>query len=143
MHQRLMQAVEDGDIEVIDMWEEGDELQDVSFVKRKVAKVLMELLSDEHMAGCQNFGFKLSTNANGDRVLGSDANGSISFELAQICVGPGTVPISIVIYIDATYIKHWIPICPIYSELYAIIYDIIYIVDDIIYDIVYSICVCV
>jgi hypothetical protein len=65
MHQRLMQAVEDGDIEVIDMWEEGDGLQDVTFVKRKVAKVLMALLSesDERMAGHQHFGFKLSTNA--------------------------------------------------------------------------------
>ena len=92
------------------------------------------------MAGRQHFGFKLITNADGDRVLGGDANGSVNFELAQICVGPGTVPISI--YIDATYIKHWIPIRPIYSELYDIIYDIIFIVDDIIYDIVYSICVC-
>jgi hypothetical protein len=80
------------------------------------------------------------------RVLGSDANGPVSFELVQICVGPGTVPISIVIYIDATYIKHGIPIRPIYSELYDIIYDISFIVDDTIYDIVYSIisiCVCV
>jgi len=50
-------------------------------------------------------------------------------------VGAGTVPISIVIYIDATYVKHWIPIRPIYSELYDIIYDIIFIVDDIEYDI--------
>jgi hypothetical protein len=41
MHQRLMQAVEDGDMEVIEMLEEGDGLQDVSFVKRKVAKALM------------------------------------------------------------------------------------------------------
>ena len=143
MHQRLMLAVEDGDIEVINVWEEGDGIQDVSFVKRKVAKVLMELLSDERMAGRQHFGFKLSTNADGDRVLGGDANGSVSFELAQIRVGAGTVPISIVIYIDATYIKHGIPIRPIYSELYDIIYDIIFFVDDIIYDIVYSICVCV
>jgi polyhydroxyalkanoate synthesis regulator phasin len=45
MHQRLMRAVEDGDIEVIDVWEEGDGIQDVSFVKRKVAKVLMVLLA--------------------------------------------------------------------------------------------------
>ncbi len=62
MHQRLMRAVEDGDIEVIDVWEEGDGIQDVSssFVKRKVAKVLMELLSDERMAGRKHFGFKLS-----------------------------------------------------------------------------------
>ncbi len=111
-----MRAVEDGDIEVIDMWEEGDGVQDNTFVKRKVSKVLMELLSDERMAGRQHFGFKLSTDAKGDRVFGGDANGSVSFELAQLSVGPGTVPISIVLYIDATYIKHGIPIRPIYSE---------------------------
>jgi hypothetical protein len=28
MHERLMKAVEDGDIKVIDVWEEGDGLQD-------------------------------------------------------------------------------------------------------------------
>ncbi len=100
----------------------------------------MELLSDERMAGSQHFGFKLSTNANGDRVWCGDANGSVSFELAQICVGPGMAPISIVIYIDATYIKHGIPIRPIYSELDDIIYDIIYILDDIINDIICSVC---
>ncbi len=38
MHECLMRAVEDGDIEVIDMWEEGDGLQDNTFVKRKVSK---------------------------------------------------------------------------------------------------------
>jgi hypothetical protein len=116
MHERLMRAVEDGDIEVLDMWEEGDGLQDNTFVKRKVSKVLMELLSDERMAGRQHFGFKLTTDAKGDRVLGGDANGSVSFELAQLSLGPGTVPISIVLYIDATFIKHGIPIRPIYRE---------------------------
>ncbi len=35
------------------------------------------------MAGRQHFGFKLSTNADGDRVFGGDANGSVSFELAE------------------------------------------------------------
>ena len=117
LHERLMKAVEQGDIEVIDMWEEGDGPQDNTFVKRKVAKVLRELLSDERMAGRQHFGFKLSTDANGERVLGGDANGSLSFELAQFRLGPGTVPISIILYIDATFIKHGIPIRPIYSEL--------------------------
>jgi hypothetical protein len=76
----------------------------------------MELLSDQRMAGHQHFGFKLSTDANADRVFGSNANGSLTFEPAQIRVGPGTVPISIVLYIDATYIKQGIPILPIYSE---------------------------
>ena len=40
--------------EVIDLWEEGDGLQDNTFVKRKVSKVLIELLSDERMAGRQH-----------------------------------------------------------------------------------------
>jgi hypothetical protein len=56
-----MKAVEKGDVEVIDMWEEGDGHQDNTFVKRKVFKVLMELLADERMARHQHFGFKLST----------------------------------------------------------------------------------
>ena len=43
----------------------------------------MSVLSDERMAGRQHFGFKLSTDANGEWVLGGDANGSLSFELAQ------------------------------------------------------------
>jgi hypothetical protein len=46
MHDRLMRAVKDGDIEVLDLWEEGDGLQDNTFVKRKASKVLMELISD-------------------------------------------------------------------------------------------------
>ena len=36
----LMQAVEEGDIEIIDMWEEGDGDQDVTFVKWKLEKPL-------------------------------------------------------------------------------------------------------
>ncbi len=89
MRKRLMRAIEEGDIEFIDMWEDGDGPQDNTFVKRKVSKVFMELLSDERMAGHQHFGFKLSTDANGDRVFGGDANGSLTFELAQIRAGPG------------------------------------------------------
>jgi hypothetical protein len=64
-----MRAVEDSDIEVIDMWEEGDGPQDNAFVKRKESKVLLELLSDERMVGRQHFGFKLSTDAKRDRVM--------------------------------------------------------------------------
>ena len=33
-----MHAVEEGDIEIIDIWEEGDGDQDVTFVKRKLEK---------------------------------------------------------------------------------------------------------
>ncbi len=116
MHESLMRAVEEGDIEVIDMWEEGDGPQDNTFVKRKVSKVLMELLSDERMAGHQHFGLKFSTDANGDRVFGGYANESLTFEMAQIRVWPGIFPISIVLYIDAMNIKQGIPMLPMYSE---------------------------
>ena len=60
------------------MWEEGDGIQDNTFVKHKVSKVLIELLLDERMAGHQHFGLKLTTDAKGDRVLGSDANESVT-----------------------------------------------------------------
>jgi hypothetical protein len=65
----------------------------------------VKLLSNECIAGYHHIGFKLSTDSNGDRVFGGDVIGSLTFELAQIRVGPGTVPISIVLCIDARYIK--------------------------------------
>jgi hypothetical protein len=50
IHKHLMTVVEDCNIEVIYMWEEGDVLQGNTFVKSKVSKVLMELISNERMA---------------------------------------------------------------------------------------------
>ncbi len=45
-----------------------------------------------------------------------DANGSVSFQLAQARIGQNKVPMSIVLYIDSTFLKKGIPICPIYGE---------------------------
>jgi hypothetical protein len=46
--------------------------------EHNVAKVLMELIADERIAGNQHsdYGFKLSADAKGDRILGVGANGS-------------------------------------------------------------------
>ena len=52
-----MQTIEEGDIEVIDLWEDGDGNQDVWLYKRPALKVLKELHSDEQLAGQQHFGF--------------------------------------------------------------------------------------
>jgi hypothetical protein len=68
MHERLQRAIDIGDIDVTDFWQEGDGEQDVKFFCRKVEKVLRELLSDERLAGCQHFGFKEYKNSNGDRL---------------------------------------------------------------------------
>ena len=121
MHDRLMRAVADGEMDILDMWQEGDGVQDVRFFKRKVEVVLRELIADARLEGCQHFAFKEYKNANGERILGGHANGSVSFQLAQARVGPGEVPISIVLYIDATFLKRGIQIRPLYCTL---VYDI-------------------
>lgn len=133
MHERLMRAVEDGQMDILDMHQEGDGEQDVRFFKRRVEVVLRELLADERLKGCQFYKFQEYKNANGDRILGGHANGSVSFQIAQSRVGPGKVPISIVLYIDATFIKRGIPIRPIYREfthdiVYYIVYDIVFVI---------------
>ena len=128
MHDRLMHAVADG-MAVHDMWQEGDGEQDVRFFLRKVEDVVRELVADERLEGCQHFAFKEYKNANGDRILGGHANGSVSFQIAQASVGPGKVPISIVLYIDATFLKRGIPIRPIYRKMsYTISYTISYMI---------------
>jgi hypothetical protein len=58
MHERLMRCLEAGDIEVIDLWEEGDGNQPVQLFKRPNLKVLREILADERLAGLQHFAFK-------------------------------------------------------------------------------------
>ena len=105
-----MAAIEAGDLEVIDLKEDGDGNQDVGLFKRPAGKVLRELLSKQRMAGCQHFAFKAYKDASGARILGEHANGSVSFQLAQLRVGKDTVPISIVLYIDSSFIKRGIPI---------------------------------
>lgn len=117
MHERLMRAVADGQMDILDMWQEGDGQQDVRFFKRRVEVVLRELLADERLKGSQFYSFKEYKNSRGDRILGGHANGSVTFQIAQTRVGPGKVPISIVLYIDATFIKRGIPIRPIYCKL--------------------------
>ena len=120
MHQRLMGAIAEGDLQVIDLHEEGDGNQDVRLFKRPVSKVLLELLSDSRLAGSQHFAFKEYKDATGARIIGGHANGSVTFQLAQIRVGEGVVPISIVLYVDGSFIKRGIPIRPVYRKCPAI-----------------------
>ena len=83
MHQRLMRAVEDGQVDMLDTWQEGDgSQQDIRFFTRRVEVVLGELLGDERLKDCKFYAFKEHKNANGDRILGGHANGSVSFYIA-------------------------------------------------------------
>jgi len=117
MMDRLNRAIEDGDFEIIDMWKEGDGPQEVKFYFRNLEKVLRELMADIRLAGNQHFSFKMSKNSKGERIFGGDANGSVSFELAQLRIGPNRVPLSLVLYIDGTFMKNGMPVRPIYCKL--------------------------
>ena len=68
-------------------------------------------------------------------------NGFVSYQIAQTRVAPEKGPISIVLYIDATFLKRWIPIWPIYCKIsYTISYTISYInyiISYILYDLVH------
>jgi len=50
----------------------------------------------------------------GEREFGA-SNSAVSFQLAQVRVGAYCVPVSLVIYIDSSFIKHGIPVKPIYG----------------------------
>ena len=69
MHERLMRAVEEGEMDILDMWQDGDGEQDVRFFKRRVEVVLRELLADERLEGCQHFAFKGYKNPKGNGYL--------------------------------------------------------------------------
>ena len=62
--------------------------------------------------------------------------------MAQIRVGEGKVPLSIVLYIDGTFLKKGIPIRPVYSKytniIYYIAHDMFSIVPDILPDIIFT-----
>lgn len=120
LHDRLSQetAQAEGDIQTVDLWTEGDGRQEVKLYKRPIEKVLRELLSDTRLRGCQHFKFRLYRTATGERIFGGDSNGSITFQIAQLLVGEGIVPISIVLYIDGSWIKNSISIRPIYCKYY-------------------------
>jgi hypothetical protein len=58
MHARLQRVIDKGDIDITDFWQQGDGHQDVKLFCTKVEQVLLELLSDERLDGCQHFAFK-------------------------------------------------------------------------------------
>ena len=100
------------------MHQEGDGAQKLELFKRPAEKVLRELISDIRLAGCQYFFFKEYLDPHGNRPFAGHSNESVSFQLAQLRIGEGIlkVPLSLIIYIDATYIKKGIPIRPIYCK---------------------------
>ncbi len=91
---------------------DGD--QDLTFWLRALEDVLREILGDERMVGHQEFRFEVSRTEEGELQFGA-SNGAVSFQLAQVLCGPDCVPVSLVICIDGSFIKHGIPVKPFYG----------------------------
>ena len=121
LHKRVAAAIAQGHFTSHSMREsdrDGD--QDLTFWLRSLEEVLKEVLGDERMAGHQHFSFEMSESEDGHREFGA-SNGAVSFQIAQIRCGEECVPVSLVIYIDGSFIKHGIPVKPIYG-MYVVIY---------------------
>ena len=104
MLQRLQASINRGDVEIINMHTE--------LFMRPVEKVLRELMADIRLAGCQHLHFTSTrTSVATDVLQGTPTDQYLS--ISQIQVGEGTVPVSIVLYIDGTYLKKGIPIRPV------------------------------
>ncbi len=126
MLQRLQASIDSGDIQIINMHSEGDGEQVLEMFMRPSEKVLRELMADVRLAESQHFAFHEYKDPRGNRLFAGHSNGSVSFQLAQIHVGEDKVPVSIVLYIDGTYLKKGIPIRPVYRKCMHIIPDIIH-----------------
>ena len=122
LHKRVAAAIAQGHFTSHNMREsdlDGD--HDLTFWIRSLEEVLKEVLGDDRMAGHQHYSFEMHTNEDGEREFGA-SNGAVSFQIAQLRCGPDCVPVSLVIYIDGSFIKHGIPVKPIYGMIMS--YDL-------------------
>ena len=147
LHQRMAKAVDDGRIKCFNLREgaaDGD--QDLNLWIREVEDVVREIMEDPIFKGNQNFHFEMELDELGKRMFGGEANAGVSFQIGQLryvshnkyklvrtkyilrtywiltCIsccraGDGTVPLAIVVYIDGSFVKHKIPVKPIYITL--------------------------
>ena len=99
--------------------EDGE--QDLKFYLMDLEWVFKDLLADSRLKHHQHFKFEEYKDSRGVRVCG-EANGSLSFQMAASRIGPEKVPLSVVIYIDGTYIKNGIDVRPIYGTCTSALY---------------------
>ena len=97
------------------MWKEGDGNQQLKFYLNDLGWVVQDLVQDPSLKGLQVFDFQVQKDSEGLRVFG-EATSSLKFQEAAAAVGPGKVPLSIIIYIDGTFMKHGMDVRPMYSK---------------------------
>ena len=116
MLQRLQASIDSVDVQIIYMHTKGGGEQVLEVFMHPAEKVLRELMADMRLAGSQHYAFHECKDPCGNRHFAGHSNGSIPFQLAQLKVGEGKIPVSIVLYIEGTYLKKGIPIRPVYHK---------------------------
>ena len=95
MLERLANSIDSGDLEIINMHQEGDGAQKLELFKRPAEKVLQKLISDIRLAGCQHFAFKEYLDPHGNRLFAGHSNGSVSFQPTQLRICEEKFPLSL------------------------------------------------
>ena len=98
MLERLANSIDRGDLEIISMHREGDGAQKLELFMRPAEKVLLELISDIRLAGCQHFArfaFKEYLDPNGNRLFACHSNGSVYFQPTQLLICEEKFPVSL------------------------------------------------
>ena len=102
---------------------DGD--QDLSFYLRKPLEVLQELISDTRAAGKQYFAYHEYKNDHSEREF-YHTNGTIWWQRAQAKAieagGSGTGVFSIILAVDATFVKKNTYFRPIYGMWFILIH---------------------
>ncbi len=64
--------------------------------------IIPDIVSDMRLAGHQHLAFHEYNDPRGNKLFARHFNGSVTFQLAQLKIGPDKVPVLIVLYIDGT-----------------------------------------
>ena len=103
------------------MLEPGDGDEQLVFLLLDLESVVQDLLCDERQAGHQHFQFQKYMDSRGIRVF-SEGNGSLSYQAAAAKIGPNKVPLSVVLYLDGTYVLQNVDVRVLYRKKKAIFF---------------------
>ncbi len=87
----------------------------VEFWRRRARDVLISLVGDTRMEGHFAYKFKMEFDANGNRLF-RESFGALNFEKHAARIGPGVVPIGIVLYVDGTSMFTNVSARPVYGK---------------------------
>ena len=104
-------------VQEFDMLEEGDGDEQLVFLLLDLGSVVQDLLCDERLEGHQYFQFKEYFDSRGVRVC-SEGNGSLTFQAAAAKIGPDKAALSLVLYLDGTYVLSNVDVRVLYCKKY-------------------------